>query len=340
MKRHAAWFDLSLRQLQWLVWSAVFVILFLSILGEDGLLPALAYSVASVVFSALIIYGNIFLLFPRLYEKGHRAWYVVASVIYVTGISMLRTFLVLQLYNSLHPEQQGTLTFSRYLYYITGGFLVYVLSFIFRMAIAYFSLKQQNERIITQKNHAEIALLKNRVQPHFLFNTLNNIYYEAYLEAPRTAALVDKLAQMMRYFVEESPKELVPISTEVLFLENYLALEQLRMRHPLQLSFHTDFNPALRIPPMLLMTFVENIFKHGVDKSRTDNVIRIQLQAAGSHVLFETRNTLTVSTTKSTGGFGLLNLRRRLDMLYPGRFVLETGIEKDGYKAVLKFPVT
>ena len=80
------------------------------------------------------------------------------------------------------------------------GALTYTLSFIFRIAIAYFDLKQQSEKILAQKSQAELNLLKSQVQPHFLFNTLNNIYYEAYREAPRTAALIERLSDIMRYF--------------------------------------------------------------------------------------------------------------------------------------------
>ncbi len=174
--------------------------------------------------------------------------------------------------------------------FMVAGFLTYLLSFIFRIALAYFSLKQQSEKILLQKSQAELNLLKSQVQPHFLFNTLNNIYYEAYREAPRTAKLIERLSDIMRYFVDESPKDEVSLSTEIQFLENYIVLEKIRIRHEIDLNFIQDCNPDLRIPPMLLMTFVENIFKHGIDKSSNKNKIDMSLTQKDGYLLFETRN--------------------------------------------------
>ena len=121
--------------------------------------------------------------------------------------------------------------------------------------------------MLEQKSLAELNLLKSQVQPHFLFNTLNNIYYEAFREAPRTALLIGRLSDIMRYFVDESPKEKVTLATEIKFLENYIALEEIRIRHGVKVTFEQRYEGNPVIPPMLLMTFVENIFKHGIDRS-------------------------------------------------------------------------
>ena len=141
---------------------------------------------------------------------------------------------------------------------------------------------------MVQKSQAELNLLKSQVQPHFLFNTLNNIYYEAYREAPRTAKLIERLSDIMRYFVDESPKDEVSLGTEIQFLENYIALEKIRIRGEIELDFIKDCNSDLRIPPMLLMTFVENIFKHGIDKSSSQNKIELSLVQQDGYLLFQT----------------------------------------------------
>ena len=120
------------------------------------------------------------------------------------------------------------------------------------------------------------------MQPHFLCNTLNTIYYEAYRDAPRTAKLIERLSDIMRYFVDESPKDEVSLATEIQFLENYIALEKISgiRRHGIDLNFIQDCNKELRLPPMLLMTFVENIFKHGIDKSSSENKVELSAGAA------------------------------------------------------------
>ena len=224
--------------------------------------------------------------------------------------------------------------------YVPGGILIYVLSLVFRIAIAYFTLKQQTEEIILQKSQAELNLLKSQVQPHFLFNTLNSIYYKVYKADPPSAGLIERLSDIMRYFVDESPKDMVPVNTEVEFIENYMALEENRIRHGASINFEKAYKPELRIPPMLLMTFVENIFKHGIDKSRRQNQVNISLIQKEGYLLFKTSNRkIASSVTNQSNGFGIANLTKRLTMLYGSNF--ELTIDKDGelYIAFLKIPI-
>jgi len=191
-----------------------------------------------------------------------------------------------------------------------------------------------------QKSQAELNLLKSQVQPHFLFNTLNNIYYEAYREAPRTAKLIERLSDIMRYFVDESPKDEVSVNTEIQFLENYIALEKIRIRHGIELNFVHECAPDLRIPPMLLMTFVENIFKHGIDKSSSENKIEISLVQQKGSLIFKTKNLLHEKPGNDEPyGFGIKNLRKRLQLLYGEKFELRIITADNFFTAFLKVPL-
>ncbi len=224
--------------------------------------------------------------------------------------------------------------------YVPGGVLIYVLSLVFRIALAYFTLKQQTEEILLQKSQAELNLLKSQVQPHFLFNALNNIYYRVYRIDPPAAGLIGRLSDIMRYFVDESPKEAVPVSTEVAFIENYMELERIRIRHGASIDFEKAYNPELRIPPMLLMTFVENIFKHGIDKSRRRNPVTISLVQQNDFLLFKTSNRkIDPATHDQTGGFGIINLTKRLKLLYGDKFELAIDCEGELFVAFLKIPL-
>src|SRR5215469_2182514 len=255
------------RQLQILIWCFVFLFSLLTFLPDYGFGVALSYSSLNCFFYAVIIYGNILLLFPRLYEKGHLVWYILASLVLLAGVGIARTHIYTALYNHWSAKTPEKITIQFYLYYTAAGLVVFLLSFVFRIALAYFRIKRQAEQILEQKSQVELNLLKSQVQPHFLFNTLNNIYYEAYREAPRTALLIGRLSDIMRYFVDESPKEKVALTTEVKFLENYIALEVIRIRHGVEVNFEKQYGDGdLTLPPMLLMTFVENIFKHGIDR--------------------------------------------------------------------------
>jgi hypothetical protein len=331
----------SIVQLQYLIWTAVLFIIFFTYLPEDGVYQASTFALINVAFYIILIYGNINFLFPRFYEKGHKAQYVFYVVIFLIGGGMLRGYLIMYLDIHFFSLKPMPMTLHMFIYFIVAGFLTFLLSFIFRIAIAYFALKQQSEKILAQKSQAELNLLKSQVQPHFLFNTLNNIYYEAYREAPRTAKLIERLSDIMRYFVDESPKEEVSLATEVQFLENYIALEKIRIRHEIELNFIKDCNADLRIPPMLLMTFVENIFKHGIDKSSHKNKIDISLTQQDGYLLFETRNQIHDKPgTSESNGFGIENLRKRLTLLYGSNFELKINNPGNYFTAFLKVPLT
>ncbi|MBS1525398.1 MAG: sensor histidine kinase [Bacteroidetes bacterium] len=327
-------------RLQWLIWIAVFLIIFFSILPEEGLAHALIFSTTSIAFYTLVIYGNILLLFPRLWERAHKVEYVICVIVLLVGGGLGRGYLLIYLVNHFVETKPESMDLGMALNFIIAGVLNYMLSFVFRIAIAYFTLKQQAEEILLQKSQAELNLLKSQVQPHFLFNTLNNIYYEAYREAPRTAGLIERLSDIMRYFVDESPKDEVSMQTEVSFIENYIALEKIRIRHKIEMNFVKDYNAEARIPPMLLMTFVENIFKHGIDKSSKENKVDISLIQQEGYLLFQTCNSMPDQTSKDeTHGFGIENLHKRLGMLYGAKF--ELNIENDGktFTAFLKVPI-
>lgn len=331
----------TITRLQWLVWTAVFFIIFFSILPEGGFYHACRYTLINISFYAIVIYGNIGFLFPRLYQRGKKAVYIFCVIILLVASGLSRGYLLTALYNSYYPTMQEKMTVESIINFIVAGVLTYMLSFIFRIAMAYFALKQQSEKMLLQKSQAELNLLKSQVQPHFLFNTLNNIYYEAYREAPRTAKLIERLSDIMRYFVDESPKDEVSLSTEIQFLENYIALEKIRIRHEIEMDFIKDCNADLRIPPMLLMTFVENIFKHGIDKSSSKNKIEISLVQQDSCLLFQTKNRIHNKPGSSEpNGFGIKNLRKRLSFLYGEKFELNIDTSDHFFTAFLKVPLT
>src|SRR6185312_4468680 len=331
----------TIKQLQWLVWVAVYFIVFFSFLPMEGVVQAAIFTLISTIFYAIIIYGNIMLLFPRLYERHYHAQYIICVIILLLAAGTSRGFITMTIYNRYFAEHREVITYKTLLSFTIPGVLIYVLSFIFRIAIAYFDLKQQSEKILVQKSQAELNLLKSQVQPHFLFNTLNNIYYEAYREAPRTARLIERLSDIMRYFVDESPKDEVSLSTEIQFLENYIVLEKIRIRHEIEIEFIKECNTELRIPPMLLMTFVENIFKHGIDKSSSKNKIEISLVQQDGYLLFQTQNRLHDKPgANEPYGFGIKNLRKRLTLLYGERFELNVLTGNNCFTAFLKVPLT
>jgi LytS/YehU family sensor histidine kinase len=144
----------------------------------------------------------------------------------------------------------------------------------------------------------------------------------------------------MRYFVDESPKQKVRLATEAQFLENYIALEKIRIRHEIDINFITRYDTNVTVPPMLLMTFVENIFKHGIDKSSSHNKMEISLIQENQRLTFTTTNTLPEQPQNAPStGFGISNLRQRLELLYGNNFQLETSTVDMLFKASLNIPL-
>lgn len=326
-------------RLQFLIWAFVLLLTFFTYL-EEGPVLAVAYAVMNTIAYALIIYGNISFLFPRLYLRGRTVLYTIIAPISVFIIAVGRARLATWVHNRYFPEMPEPFNWQEILYFTSASLFIYMMSFVFRIAIDYFRVKRQAEQMLEQKSLAELNLLKSQVQPHFLFNTLNNIYYEAFREAPRTALLIGRLSDIMRYFVDESPKEKVALATEIKFLENYIALEEIRIRHGVRVTFDQQYEGNPVLPPMLLMTFVENIFKHGIDRSAAGNAFTITLRGDGGFLTFHTRNGLPAETPPvSHAGFGLINLEKRLILLYGNRFELRTTQTATSYEAFLKIPL-
>jgi sensor histidine kinase YesM len=333
-------YKLNISQLQVLTWLAVLLLIFFSLLPMDGFHKSFIYTIVNTTSYGIIIYGNILVLYPVFYAKRRFVLYGILVVVFLVATGILRGYASIVLYRHFLNIKIPPANLLTLLGYVPGGVLIYVLSLVFRIAIAYFTLKQQTEEILLQKSQAELNLLKSQVQPHFLFNTLNNIYYKVYKVDPLSAGLIERLSDIMRYFVDESPKDMVPLSTEVAFIENYMALERIRIRHGVVISFEKKYEPDLRIPPMLLMTFVENIFKHGIDKSRRQNQITLSLIQKDGYLLFRTSNrSAAVNVSGPVNGFGLANLSQRLKMLYGSGFELRVDHEKELYIAFLKIPL-
>jgi sensor histidine kinase YesM len=192
----------SIVQLQVLIWIAVLLLLFFSVLPMDGLLKSVISTVVNTTSYAIIIYGNILFLYPVFYKKGRFVSYGISVAFFLILTGMLKGYASIILAKYVLLIKTGPVHLLTLLAYVPGGILIYVLSLVFRIAIAYFTLKRQTEEILLQKSQAELNLLKSQVQPHFLFNALNSIYYRVYKVDPPSAGLIERLADIMRYFVD------------------------------------------------------------------------------------------------------------------------------------------
>jgi LytS/YehU family sensor histidine kinase len=215
--------------------------------------------------------------------------------------------------------------------------IAFLFSILLYVAKNYITLLKKQEEMKTRQVTAELNLLKQQVQPHFLFNTLNNIYSLAHVKSDHTTTAIEKLAGSMRYFMEDAPKEKVPLQTEINFITNYISLEQMRMLYPVKITGNFS-EEKLELPPMLLMPFIENLFKHGVDKTKNDNEAMISLIAENGWLKYTVKNKLQPEIANGNG-IGLTNLKKRLDLIYNDQYRLSTKNNHQYFEAVLEIPL-
>lgn len=190
----------------------------------------------------------------------------------------------------------------------------------------------------TEKLQSELSFLKSQVNPHFLFNTLNNIYYLAYKKADDTTTALSKLSQLMRYMLYESNVNKINLQKEIEYLENYVDLQKIRSTDNLQINLVKEGNiEAYHIEPMLLIPFVENAFKHGISNLE-DCKIDISVSVQDEKLILRVSNKIFSNKSVITNdkGIGLQNVKRRLKLLYPGKHELELNNMDDYYFVILK----
>jgi sensor histidine kinase YesM len=333
--------EFSLKKFQWLAWLVLFcMLIYYGVEQNDSLLDSVNYAVHCVTAYAIILYGNALWLYPRFYQKKKYLVYIVCATILLVSVSYLRTA-------SWHAISAGittkpyTVTFSTYIYTFIIHCLIFLFSIAFRYTIDFFRIKQQQEILLKQHAQAQLDLLKAQVQPHFLFNTLNNIYFIAQRESPQTAVLLEKLSAIMRYFIDQGSKDRISLASELNFIRNYIELEKLRIRYPIRTDIKvTGEVEQVKIPPMLLIPMVENVFKHGIDKSKQHNFIEIHANITGQ-LFFEVSNNSwkNVEEEKNGCGTGLKNLRERLEILYPDHFSFTTHREGERFTSTLIIPL-
>ncbi len=199
----------------------------------------------------------------------------------------------------------------------------------------------QKKEAEKQRMIAEVNLLKSQIQPHFLFNTLNNLYGLALSSSNNTADSIMRLSKIMEYMLYNSEKEYVPLGMEMQYIRDYIELEKLRYGKRLQVSFDIDERLNDKwIAPLLLFPFIENAFKHGSGKEEGDTWISVSLQKENSTVVYVVVNSISstgkTSANSHPGGYGLQNLLKRLNLAYHGKYKLEQTAAEDSYMSVLK----
>lgn len=196
------------------------------------------------------------------------------------------------------------------------------------------------ERLDQQRVEAELSLLKAQINPHFFFNTLNNIYSLTLIDGERARAALHRLSRMMRYVLYDTASGHAQLSQEVAFIQDYITLMQLRLTDRVQVTFeHPEPLREVLIAPMMLLPFVENAFKHGVAATAPSRIYIGVRQPTPQQLEIDVRNTLFPKASTDlagSNGIGLTNTQRRLDLLYPGRYTLQVTPKTPGNEFEVK----
>ncbi|NJB83738.1 sensor histidine kinase [Wenyingzhuangia aestuarii] len=202
--------------------------------------------------------------------------------------------------------------------------------------------QKKDEEIIRSKNEnlqTELKLLKSQINPHFLFNSLNNIYALSVMDSNKTQQSISYLSDMLRYVLYECERAFVPIEKEIQYIENYLQLFSLKSssKYPIEISYQIK-NSQISIAPMLLIPFVENAIKHSNIERITDTFIHIELTEIEDAILFSVRNSIASSAISKdqVGGIGLENVKKRLSIIYPDQHTLAIHTEEGVFQVNLK----
>lgn len=261
--------------------------------------------------------------------------FVTVCGIYISFRYLLEEVVMWNLFGYHNYSEES----RRFLYYITDN-IYNVISYSFnafflKMIEDFFANEKEKNALLTEKLNAENAFLKNQLNPHFLFNTLNNIYSLALNQSLKTPEAVMKLSELMRYMLYESNLEKVNLETELTYLNNFIELQKMRYSGQTYIDFEVIGDvSSQRIAPLMLIPFVENAFKHGSVQD-VNHPLSIQLLVNQNNLSFMVKNQLANQNKDKYGGIGLENIKKRLNLIYPKSYHLEIQNDADSYSSEL-----
>ena len=313
--------------------GAAFVWFYLRYQDYESLTQAAVVTAIKIADLAVIIYTVNLVLVPRFLYKKKYALFAIS----LAGLVGVSSFIKLLFIKSVLHQPLADINIKEAVYnnFVTQFFLV-LASIALKSAFDYIRLQKRLAEVAKEKAEAELNFLKAQINPHFLFNSLNAVYFLIDKKNLQAREALHKFSEMLRYQLYECGDNRIPIEKEIGFLKDYVDLQKLRFDDNTLIHFnHADDVHKFSIEPLLLIPFVENSFKHlsHFDKGR-QNEVRIDLSRQNGSMHFTVYNTTEQKALKTNGGgIGLTNVQKRLQLLYPDKHQLEVK-EKDGWFGV------
>jgi len=328
-------FKKSLRNTILINIGAFLLVLTLELLGawmlidrHDTLYSFYLWGLSFTISIMVVIWVNHFVLIPYFFDKKR---YFLYGLLLIGAIFLGVSIKIYPKFNWI-----GITKMSSFLVYTTGTGMA---AFFLRRSVLF---RRENEEKEKLQKEMELNYLKDQVNPHFLFNSLNSIYALSRQQSPETPDVVMQLSELMRYQLESSKKDTVLLKEELEFIENYLLLEEKRLskRCTIEFSIKGDLL-NLRIAPMLLIPFVENAVKHGAQSTNEQSKIDISVAVKNTNLYFNVTNSKpSIVSESKRKGMGLENVRRRLNLLYPNSHALKIDDIENLYRVNLSIDLT
>ena len=334
-----------------LFWSVVFIYLIvrISFLFPQGhawenAKTILLNSLWGIFYNAIISYTIIYYLVQNFFAKKRYALFVAGVLLLY--IVVFGLYLLWLLINGQFIHAIGTT--AQHPYIFLKGTVIRLFGnpplicgiFLSLKTLKTWHLKQlENETLTREKANAELQLLKAQIHPHFLFNTLNNIYSFTLTKSPLAAELVQKLSDMLSYMITDCEQIMVPLEKEIQLIKDYIGLEKVRYGDRLDIQMHINGDCKNKmIVPLLMIPFVENCFKHGASMMRGKQWMHLIINITENDLDFNLSNSKPslATTTKNKIGIGLLNVRKRLGLLYAGKHLLDINSTENTFSVYLK----
>jgi len=319
----------------WFIFITAFTLL---LGGKYGYLESLKDVALEALSYAVAVYVNLLILIPRFLMKQKYAQYAASLMLTLACIVPLHS--AIEYYNFYNMEDlKGQVRFAKlgFLSLINISFML-ALTTGLKLGMEWFNQQQRNQELEKERLQSELKFLKSQINPHFLFNTLNNLYALSLSKSDKAPEMILKLSEMMRYLMYESNEKMVTLADEIRCMRNYIELERIRQdeKNKINMEINCAENGKM-IAPLLLIPFLENSFKHGMNSSMEAGWITIRLTEQEDALLFEIENSKPGGAKQSDGnGIGLKNVKRRLELIYPQKHELAISDNAATYKTQLK----
>lgn len=321
-------------------WSIVFAFP-LTMMSRNGIPPTwreLTRGTVTTLSFFIVFYANYFLLIPHLLfegkSKSYLLWNIGLIALMTMGVHYTHGLLIImpRLHEGPPPFHMIPPKWGFFLRHTFSLILTAGLSVAIKLSLRWNQIEKTRREAEKIRTEAELKNLRNQLNPHFLLNTLNNIYALIAFDADKAQNAVQELSRLLRHVLYDNQQNTVPLCSEIDFIRNYIELMRIRLAANVTVETHFDISPDSRTPiaPLIFISLIENAFKHGISPTQPSH-IHIRFCEKPEEVKCEIVNSYHPKSTadKSGSGIGLEQVRKRLELIYPGRYTWKQGVNRD-----------